>query len=213
MVSGTTEQKKKELRLGMVGGGQGAFIGGVHRIAARLDDHYELVAGCFSPTPERSRASAGGAGCRARAGLCELCGDGESREGAGRRHRRGLDRDPQPRPLPGRRRFSRSRHPRHLRQADDDHARGCQEAGGPGEALGLRFRPYPQLYGLSDGAAGAPDGGGGALGKDPGGAGGVRPGLAHDQARGHRPETGRLAHGPQAVRAGGLHGRHRHATP
>jgi predicted dehydrogenase len=46
------------IRLGMVGGGQGAFIGAVHRIAARIDDQYELVAGCFSSTPEKSRASA-----------------------------------------------------------------------------------------------------------------------------------------------------------
>ena len=34
----------RRLRLGMVGGGRGAFIGAVHRIAARLDDQYELVA-------------------------------------------------------------------------------------------------------------------------------------------------------------------------
>ena len=46
------------IRLGMVGGGRGAFIGAVHRIAARLDDHYELVAGCFSADPEKSAASA-----------------------------------------------------------------------------------------------------------------------------------------------------------
>lgn len=46
------------IRLGMVGGGQGAFIGAVHRIAARIDDQYELVAGCFSSTPEKSAASA-----------------------------------------------------------------------------------------------------------------------------------------------------------
>ncbi|MCU0801679.1 MAG: Gfo/Idh/MocA family oxidoreductase [Rhodobacteraceae bacterium] len=46
------------IRLGMVGGGQGAFIGAVHRIAARIDDQYELVAGCFSSTPEKSLASA-----------------------------------------------------------------------------------------------------------------------------------------------------------
>ncbi len=45
------------IRLGMVGGGQGAFIGGVHRIAARIDDQYELVAGAFSSTAEKSRAS------------------------------------------------------------------------------------------------------------------------------------------------------------
>ena len=48
----------RRLRLGMVGGGQGAFIGAVHRIAARLDDRYELVAGAFSSDPARARASA-----------------------------------------------------------------------------------------------------------------------------------------------------------
>ncbi len=46
------------IRLGMVGGGRGAFIGAVHRIAARLDDQYELVAGAFSSDPEKSAASA-----------------------------------------------------------------------------------------------------------------------------------------------------------
>jgi predicted dehydrogenase len=41
----------------MVGGGEGAFIGEVHRIAMRLDDCYELVAGAFSSTPEKARRS------------------------------------------------------------------------------------------------------------------------------------------------------------
>ncbi|MEM6466734.1 MAG: Gfo/Idh/MocA family oxidoreductase [Pseudomonadota bacterium] len=45
------------IRLAMVGGGNDAFIGGVHRIASRIDDHYELVAGALSSTPEKSRAS------------------------------------------------------------------------------------------------------------------------------------------------------------
>ena len=45
------------LKLGMVGGGQGAFIGAVHRIAARIDGEWELVAGALSSTPEKSRAS------------------------------------------------------------------------------------------------------------------------------------------------------------
>jgi predicted dehydrogenase len=40
----------------MVGGGEGAFIGGVHRMAARLDGHWELVAGAFQSNPEASRA-------------------------------------------------------------------------------------------------------------------------------------------------------------
>lgn len=47
----------KRLKFGMVGGGQGAFIGGVHRIASRIDDKYELVAGCFSSSAEKSKAS------------------------------------------------------------------------------------------------------------------------------------------------------------
>jgi len=46
------------IRLGMVGGGRDAFIGGVHRIASRIDDHYELVAGAFSSTAEKSALSA-----------------------------------------------------------------------------------------------------------------------------------------------------------
>lgn len=48
----------RRIRLGMVGGGQGAFIGGVHRIAARIDDHYELVAGALSSDASRALASA-----------------------------------------------------------------------------------------------------------------------------------------------------------
>ncbi|TNC74370.1 Gfo/Idh/MocA family oxidoreductase [Rubellimicrobium roseum] len=42
----------------MVGGGRGAFIGAVHRIASRIDDRWELVAGALSSDPERARASA-----------------------------------------------------------------------------------------------------------------------------------------------------------
>ena len=50
--------RSPRIRLGMVGGGRGAFIGAVHRIASRIDDHYELVAGAFSSDPEKSAASA-----------------------------------------------------------------------------------------------------------------------------------------------------------
>ena len=48
----------KRLRAGMVGGGQGAFIGAVHRIAAELDGEALLVAGALSSNPARARASA-----------------------------------------------------------------------------------------------------------------------------------------------------------
>ena len=47
-----------KLKLGMVGGGQGAFIGSVHRIASRIDDHYELVAGSLASNPEVAHSSA-----------------------------------------------------------------------------------------------------------------------------------------------------------
>jgi predicted dehydrogenase len=58
-IEGKSEGKLgRRLRLGMVGGGQGAFIGAVHRIAARLDDRYELVAGALSSNPARAKASA-----------------------------------------------------------------------------------------------------------------------------------------------------------
>lgn len=46
------------IRLGMVGGGRGAFIGGVHRIASRIDDRYELVAGALSSKPDVAKESA-----------------------------------------------------------------------------------------------------------------------------------------------------------
>src|SRR6476660_1661125 len=49
---------ERRLRLGMVGGGPGAFIGAVHRIAARMDDRYELVAGALSSDAERGRTGA-----------------------------------------------------------------------------------------------------------------------------------------------------------
>jgi predicted dehydrogenase len=54
--SGSTGAGRR-LRLGMVGGGDGAFIGAVHRIAARLDDCYQVVAGALSSDPERARSS------------------------------------------------------------------------------------------------------------------------------------------------------------
>lgn len=53
-----TSSEASPIRLGMVGGGQGAFIGAVHRIASRIDGHYDLVAGALSSDPERAAASA-----------------------------------------------------------------------------------------------------------------------------------------------------------
>lgn len=48
---------RRKLRMGMVGGGRGAFIGAVHRMAAQMDGKIELVCGAFSSSPEKSKAS------------------------------------------------------------------------------------------------------------------------------------------------------------
>lgn len=56
-VEARSDRNSGHIRLGMVGGGQGAFIGAVHRLAARMDDHYEFVAGALSSDAARSKAS------------------------------------------------------------------------------------------------------------------------------------------------------------
>ena len=69
----------RRLRLAVIGGGPGSFIGPVHRTAARLDDRFEIVAGVLTSDPERSRAAAAAIGIpasRAYAGWAALL-DGE----------------------------------------------------------------------------------------------------------------------------------------
>ncbi len=56
-IEGRSDAVTGRIRLGMVGGGQGAFIGAVHRLAARMDDHYEFVAGALSADAAKARAS------------------------------------------------------------------------------------------------------------------------------------------------------------
>jgi len=58
MVDATTDEIGERLHVGMVGGGRGAFIGAVHRMALRLDDKIVLVAGALSSDPENALASA-----------------------------------------------------------------------------------------------------------------------------------------------------------
>src|SRR3984957_19685007 len=57
--------KSGSIRLCMIGGGEGSFIGAVHRLAARMDDHYDLVAGALSATPEKARRSGAALGLAA----------------------------------------------------------------------------------------------------------------------------------------------------
>jgi predicted dehydrogenase len=56
-IEGKIQLRAPRIRLGMVGGGTGAFIGAVHRTAARLDDKFEFVAGALASTPERAAQS------------------------------------------------------------------------------------------------------------------------------------------------------------
>lgn len=65
-IDGTSETGLRRIRLGMVGGGRDAFIGAVHRIASRIDDNFELVAGCFSSTAAKSQTSGADLGLDAR---------------------------------------------------------------------------------------------------------------------------------------------------
>ena len=57
MVQGRKVETGRRIRMGMVGGGKDAFIGDVHRIASRIDDKFELVAGALSSTPEKAQES------------------------------------------------------------------------------------------------------------------------------------------------------------
>ncbi len=82
-----TQGSPRKLRYAMVGGGQGAFIGAVHRKAMALDGQMELVAGALSSTPDRARASGrelGLADSRNHASWQELLADEMKRDPADR---------------------------------------------------------------------------------------------------------------------------------
>ena len=73
------EAWKRRLRMGMVGGGQGAFIGWVHRMAANLDGQIDFTAGCFSRDPENTKVTGAAALHQPFARLRHLAGDGGKR--------------------------------------------------------------------------------------------------------------------------------------
>lgn len=71
------------IRLGMVGGGHGSFIGAIHRYAARLDGEYQLVAGALSSSPDKARESAAELGItedRSYASFAEMAAHEAARE-------------------------------------------------------------------------------------------------------------------------------------
>ena len=197
----------------MVGGGRGAFIGAVHRMAARLDDRYELVAGALS-VRRRARRSESAADLHIAPERCYATSPRWPRKEAGRPD--GIDVvaivTPNHLHYARRPRVPRRRHPRDLRQAAD-HARSTTRwtlaqavrASGLVFALTHNYTGYPMVRQAREMVAA------GELGADPRGAGRVPAGLADDGARGQRPEAGGVAHRPGAARRRRLRRRHRHA--
>ena len=203
------ETGARKIRLGMVGGGTGAFIGYVHRIASRLDGDYELVAGALSSRPEVAKESGREHRARPRPRLHLLRGDGEEGSRACRRHRSGVDRHPQQRAFRPGQGLPRSRHPRHLRQAADLDARRRAGAGGDQAEERREIPAHPQLYRLSAGAAGARAGEVGRARQDPRHPGRVSAGLAVDAER-PRQQAGCMAHRSETLRRRRRHRRYRH---
>jgi hypothetical protein len=119
----------------MVGGGKDAFIGGVHRIAARLDGRFELVAGALSSTPEKARASGARSACADR--IYDDFSQMAKREARLKDgHRGGRHRHARTTCIIRRRsRVPEARHSRDLRQAADLDAGRCEEAGKGGGSL------------------------------------------------------------------------------
>jgi predicted dehydrogenase len=115
----------------MVGGGQGAFIGAVHRIAARIDGEYELVAGALSSDPRRRRASGAELGLDPDRAATAPSRRWRRPRRRARRHRGGGDRHAEPRAL---RRPAKAFLEAGIHVICDkpltSNARRCEEAGG-----------------------------------------------------------------------------------
>ena len=127
------------IRLGMVGGGEGAFIGAVHRMAARLDDHYHFVAGALSSTPEKAMRSGAALGLDPK----RTYADFEEMAKRERRLKDGIEAvaivTPNHMHAPAAAAFLKARHPRDLRQAADDHVAGGNKLAALAEKSGLIF--------------------------------------------------------------------------
>ena len=166
----------RRLRLGVIGGGPGSFIGGMHRSAARRDDRYELVAGALSSNPERSHGAAVAMGIppdRAYATVSAML-DVES----GRAD--GIDVVAIMTPNDSHFEYAMAaiQHgvdvicdkpmTNTLADAEALHAAAVESA--------ARLLPHPQLHRVPDGAPSPGDGRGRGAGHDPPGPGRVRPG-------------------------------------
>ena len=203
--------RTRRLRLGMVGGGSGAFIGAVHRIAARIDDRYELVAGALSSDPATAAAQRPPI-CTSpnRSGLRLASQTWRHAEATRQdRHRRRVDRHAEPPARSPARALPARRHRRDLRQAalTSTLARHAPRAGVSGRRrrkslLALRTTTPA----IPDDPAGPRDGRGRRTGQHPL----VQVEYAQDwlttRSRGPPAKTGRLAHRPARSGAAGAIG-------
>ena len=203
--------RRRRIRLGMVGGGEGAFIGGVHRIAARLDDQYELVAGALASSPEKARRSGLALGLAEDRCYADYAAMAKAEAARGDGIEAVAIVTPNHLHAPVAEAFLKAGI--HV-ICDKPLATSVKEARRL-EALAAkhrrRVRGHLQLHRLPDGARGAAAGAGRPARRDPRGPGRVRAGLADRIARSQRPEAGRVAHRPGALGRGRLHRRHRHA--
>ena len=181
----------RKLRMGLIGGGQGAFIGRVHATAAILDNRAALVAGALSSDPAKAKASAPDYDIkpeRAYGSYKEMIA-AELKLPADRAHRFRLRRHAEPHALRDRQGVRRGRLQRHVRQADDLRS-GPGRGAGEGRAEDRRrLRRDAQLHRLSAGAPGARHGPGRRTGRDQRRPRLLHPGLAAHPARRRRTRS------------------------
>ena len=199
------------IRYGMVGGGQGAFIGAVHRIAARMDGEFELVAGALSSEPARAKASA------AELGLDPARSYGSFQEMARAEAKRpdGIEAvaivTPNNVHYPAAKAFLEAGihvicdKPLTSSLADAKKLAALVEKSGRLFVLTHNYTGYPMVRQAREMVAG------GQARPAAARAGGISAGLAHREDRGERPEAGGLAGGPEAVGRRRVDRRHRHA--
>ena len=213
MVSGRqVESGKGPIRYGMVGGGQGAFIGAVHRLAARMDGEFELVAGALSSNPERAKASA------AELGLDPARSYGSFAEMAKAEAKRpdGIEAvaivTPNNVHYPAAKAFLEAGIHVICDKPLTSNLADAKKLAALVEKIRQGVRADPQLHRLSDGAAGARHGGEGPARRHPRRAGRISAGLADRRPiEQTRPEAGGVAHRPETVGRGRRFRRHRHA--
>ena len=149
-------QLNRTLKMGMVGGGPGAFIGEVHRKAARMDGGVEIVGGAFDIDPKKSRSMAKDLLLdpkRCYSTYQEMI-EKELKLPSRRADGFRLGHHAQQLAFPDRPRPAQGRLPCHVRKADDDQCRRGAATGQDRQGNQTGLRPDAQLYRLPDGQAG-----------------------------------------------------------